>query len=346
MQGKIIIVLALTLATVIFIPLYWATESGREAAAITGPEFQPTAATFLSSEQGQTIFEQKCMACHSIGQGNLVGPDLKGVIDLREREWLIRFIVSPEKLIAEGDPLARQLVEEYGGIEMPNMGLSEPEAEEVLAYIDAQSGGESLTPSPAQDAEKPTTVPVTTPEAEKPAATVPATTPGQDRETPVPIPSEEPAPTEETAPSPRGDASAGRAIFTGTIALQNGGAACLSCHNINGIGALGGGAVGKDLTEAYATFGEQGLTSILRTTPFPMMTEIYAEKPLTDDENAHLLAFLQETSTSQQITSSQRPFIFIVISIVGCLIIVGVLQLIWRGRLPGVRQSLVKGGSK
>ncbi len=90
--------------------------------------------------QGQAIFEQSCKSCHSIGGGRLVGPDLKSVTERRERDWLIRFIVSPDELIAQGDPLAKQLVEEYG-IPMPNMGLSQSEAEEVLAYIEAQSGG-------------------------------------------------------------------------------------------------------------------------------------------------------------------------------------------------------------
>jgi mono/diheme cytochrome c family protein len=162
-----------------------------------------------------------------------------------------------------------------------------------------------------------------------------------------------PSPAEETeekgearAAVPVGNARMGRDIFVGKTPLQNGGAACLSCHNINGIGALGGGTVGKDLTEAYATFGEQGLTSILRTTPFPMMTEIYAEKPLTDDETAHLLAFLGESRDTKQLTSGQSPFIFILIGIIGLLLIVIILQTIWRGRLSGVRQSLVKGGSK
>ncbi len=100
-----------------------------------------------ATEVGQAIFEQSCKSCHSIGGGRIVGPDLKGVVERRERDWLVRFIVSPDKLIAQGDPIAKQLVEQYG-TPMPNMGLSEQEAEQALAYIEAQSGEPQSSPSP------------------------------------------------------------------------------------------------------------------------------------------------------------------------------------------------------
>ncbi len=266
------------------------------------PQLPPPPTTTTPTEVGQVIFEQKCKSCHSIGGGRIVGPDLKGITERRERDWLIRFIVSPDELIAQGDPLAKQLVEEYG-IPMPNTGLSPPEAEEILVYIEAQSRGEPSALPPEQD-------------------------------------------TEQIAPVPIGDASMGRDIFIGKTPLNNGGTACLSCHNVSGIGALGGGSMGKDLTGAYSVIGEQGLTSILKTQPFPLMKEIYAEQPLTDDEIAHLVVFLQEASSSGEPTPVQSPRIFIIISIVGFLLVLGIFQLLWRRRLSGVRQPMVKGGSK
>ncbi|MDP2731195.1 MAG: c-type cytochrome [Dehalococcoidales bacterium] len=251
--------------------------------------------------QGQLIFEQKCQGCHSIGGGRMVGPDLKDVSSRRDRDWLISFITSPDTLIAQGDEIASQLVQEYG-MEMPNMGLSKEEATAVLAYIETQSAA-----GPAQKSEEETAL------------------------TPVLI---------------SADTGMGRDIFTGNIALRNGGAACISCHNVNGIAALGGGSMGKDLTAAYSTFGEAGLTSVLKPVPFPIMKEAYSGKPLTDDEIAHLVAFLREISDARQEPSTSSPVGFIVIGIAGFLVIAGILQLIWRGRLSGVRQLLVKGGSR
>ena len=273
------------------------------------PPPSPTVAT--STGQGQAIFEQKCESCHSIGGGRLVGPDLKGVTEQRERDWLIRLIVSPERLIEQGDPIAEQLVAEYG-ISMPNLGLSDNDAEEVLAYIAAQSDGEPSPPPPEQDTD--------------------GVTPEQD--------------IDKSSALPKGDASTGRSIFTGSVPLRNGGIACISCHSISGAGAIGGGTVGGDLTEAYSTLGESGLIPLLETTPFPIMTEIYAEKPLADDEIAHLVAFMQKVSGGREAGPAQSPLIFIIISVIGLLIVAGIFQLLWRRRLSGVRQPMVKGGSK
>jgi len=86
--------------------------------------------------QGQAIFENTCMMCHTIGGGILIGPDLKDVTSRRNRDWLISFITSPDQLVAQEDPLAIQLVEEYGGMLMPNFGLSAEEAEAALIYIE------------------------------------------------------------------------------------------------------------------------------------------------------------------------------------------------------------------
>lgn len=254
-----------------------------------------------ANDEGRLIFGQKCQVCHSIGGGRMIGPDLKDISSRRDRAWLVSFITSPETLIAQEDPIASQLVEEYGS-EMPNMGLTEQEAARVLEYIETESGAE---PSPISKEET--------------------------EEAPVPV---------------SADTGEGRDIFTGKIALQNDGTACLTCHNVNGITALGGGSLGKDLTVAYSTFGEAGLTSVLETVPFPVMKEAYSGKPLTDDEIAHLVVFLQETSDAPKEELSPFPIAFIGIGIAGFLVIAGVLQFIWRGRLSGVRQLLVKGGSR
>jgi len=46
---------------------------------------------------GKALFEAKCGACHSVGGGPKVGPDLKGVVARRGKEWTILAIVDPAK---------------------------------------------------------------------------------------------------------------------------------------------------------------------------------------------------------------------------------------------------------
>ncbi|MGE5620551.1 MAG: c-type cytochrome [Sphingomonadaceae bacterium] len=95
-----------------------------------------TGATSGSPEtvKGKAIFDQKCAACHTVGGGRKAGPDLKGVADKRPRDWLVRMIVEPDKLIASGDATVQQLVREYG-MPMPNVGVSQQDAEAILAFL-------------------------------------------------------------------------------------------------------------------------------------------------------------------------------------------------------------------
>jgi hypothetical protein len=47
----------------------------------------PAAAAPASAREGEQIFVEKCTACHTIGKGRLVGPDLSGVTTRREESW-------------------------------------------------------------------------------------------------------------------------------------------------------------------------------------------------------------------------------------------------------------------
>ena len=46
--------------------------------------------------KGKLDFESKCLACHSIGGGPKLGPDLYGVTKRRDDGWLKRWLKSPE----------------------------------------------------------------------------------------------------------------------------------------------------------------------------------------------------------------------------------------------------------
>jgi cytochrome c551/c552 len=82
---------------------------------------------------------QQCKACHTIGGGKLVGPDLKGITERREEVWLIKFIQNSQELIQSGDELAIQVFNENMKIPMPAHNLTDDQVRGVLAYI--ASGG-------------------------------------------------------------------------------------------------------------------------------------------------------------------------------------------------------------
>jgi len=96
----------------------------------------------LLAQDGPGLFQQKCAACHTIGKGRLVGPDLKNITLSKERSWLVSFIHSSQTVIQSGDPDAKAIFEEYNRILMPDAGLTDAEIEAVLNYIETASSGE------------------------------------------------------------------------------------------------------------------------------------------------------------------------------------------------------------
>ena len=76
---------------------------------------------------GQEVFNAKCSACHTIGGGRRVGPDLSGLTDRRSGEWINKFIISPQSVISGGDAVAKALLAEYSNIMMPDQALSDSE---------------------------------------------------------------------------------------------------------------------------------------------------------------------------------------------------------------------------
>lgn len=94
-------------------------------------------------EPGEQIFQTTCFACHTIGGGRLVGPDLAGVHERRSQEWLERFVASSQSMIKDGDAEAAALFEEFNRVPMPDSFLSEERIRQVLSYIKSQSSNQT-----------------------------------------------------------------------------------------------------------------------------------------------------------------------------------------------------------
>jgi nitrite reductase (NO-forming) len=93
--------------------------------------------------RGKQDFESKCFACHSMGQGRKLGPDLAGVTKHRSTQWLTRWLKDPEAML-KSDPDAKKLLQEYNNIPMPDQSLSDAEIRQYIKYFqwyDAQPAG-------------------------------------------------------------------------------------------------------------------------------------------------------------------------------------------------------------
>jgi protein SCO1/2 len=93
----------------------------------------------LDIDKGKYLFATRCAACHTIGNGDKVGPDLLGVASVRELAWLRRIITEPDKLIEEKDPIATSLFKKYREIRMPRLGLPEADVDTLIEYMKLQN---------------------------------------------------------------------------------------------------------------------------------------------------------------------------------------------------------------
>jgi protein SCO1/2 len=85
--------------------------------------------------RGAYLFRTRCQSCHSIGEGDSLGPDLAGVVASRPAAWLARWIREPDKMIAERDPAALAIMARYRDLPMPNLGLGEAETSDVIDFM-------------------------------------------------------------------------------------------------------------------------------------------------------------------------------------------------------------------
>jgi mono/diheme cytochrome c family protein len=246
------------------------------------------------ADDGAAIFSAKCSACHTIGKGKTVGPDLKGITSKEPHDWLVKWVSSPSAMVKSGDPTATQLVKQYP-LQMPDLGLSSSDVEAVLGYIAQQSGGAAGGASSA---------------AQAPAVAFPA-----------------------------GDSVRGRELFVGGARFKNGGAPCMSCHSISGIGALGGGTLGPDLSGAYQKYGgTEGLEAFISGLPTPTMNAVWSRNPLTPQEIADVTAFIKEASVAERPLNSIGRLA--VLAVIGLIIIGAIIGTVWRRRLLSVRIAM------
>ncbi len=88
-----------------------------------------------AEDPAKELFSVQCGACHTIGKGKLVGPDLRGVAERRDEAWLLKFIKSSQTMVNAGDPIATQLFEEFNKTPMPDPPYSEEQIRQIVEWI-------------------------------------------------------------------------------------------------------------------------------------------------------------------------------------------------------------------
>ena len=141
-------------------------------------------------------------------------------------------------------------------------------------------------------------------------------------------------------PGAAGDADRGRNLFQGSKQFRDEGPPCLSCHSIAGIGALGGGQLGPDLTGAWEKYGrDQGIAAALATLPFPTMRPLFTDRPLTPEEQADIAAFLKRASGADR--PGDAVWQLVLLGLGGAGLAVVLAFVLWPRRRLVVRRTIV-----
>ena len=252
-----------------------------------------SAAIAQDVKEGEKLFKQVCVACHTIGQGRLIGPDLANVHKRRPMSWLIQFIQSSQSVIKKGDPYAQALFEEYNRMVMPDQQFSADQIRAIISYIAENSPG-----GPGH-----------------------AATGG--------VSLEQGKPMSEASMS---DIERGKNLFQGIEPFSHRGPSCNSCHNVNVSEVLAGGALAKDLTDVYSRLREAGIKAILHSPPFPAMKQAYTSRSLTEEEIFALTAFLAQVdreAKGQQRPVRSYLFLLFALGLGGALILLLIFGGAW-----------------
>jgi len=97
-------------------------------------------------DRGEYTFRNHCAACHTVGEGDRIGPDLAGVTRNRQRAWLQKYLLAPDKVLASGDPIATKLFEKFKRVPMPNLALSPDDVSVILEFLDQQEKSGTAAP--------------------------------------------------------------------------------------------------------------------------------------------------------------------------------------------------------
>lgn len=247
------------------------------------------------AQDGEQLFQQ-CKACHTIGQGKLLGPDLLDISKKQDKEWIKNFIKSSQTMIKNGDPAAVAIFEEFNKLIMIDYNWPDADIEAVIKYIDSFS-----TP----DAE-----------GEAPVAMSDSLKAAKEAEFLASIDTDD-------------NEAKGKALFDGSRNFKNGGAACISCHHVNTTGIMQGGLLAKDLTNSFSRIGGfAGIKGIIAFPPYPAMKDAYAHAQITEDESIQLQVFLMRADKKVAVTETS-VFDLMKKGIIGAVVLLITISLVW-----------------
>ena len=145
-------------------------------------------------------------------------------------------------------------------------------------------------------------------------------------------------------PFTKEDIELGRQYFTGEASFDKGGASCMSCHHVGGLGGFGGGRLGPDLTKVYERYGDRKkLAAWLSAPATETMAPTFRDHPMDMEEILPLVAFFEHTAKTQQEEPMTSMFLFLLLAAIGAGVLLAIAGRLWSFRFRAVRKPLTEG---
>lgn len=105
-----------------------------------------------SANQGETLFKQNCMVCHSMGADKITGPGMLGIMTrVPSRDWMSKYIKNNNALYKSGDTYSIK-INNYDASAMPIFStLSDEEINNIIAYIEQNDPSVAMSKKYASD---------------------------------------------------------------------------------------------------------------------------------------------------------------------------------------------------
>lgn len=243
---------------------------------LTGAAFSPA-----FSEEAGKLFQAKCASCHTVGKGQLVGPDLSNV-----KDWEVsKLSAAVNRMQSMAGPMSQEEVDSLTNY----LKSSNPEAPPAASSAVSKDSISAVQNGSGAPVQKDASVPVGASQADVPAVA------SKDDMTDL-------AQKNGKEPSP-GIAEDGEKYFTGEKAFSNGGLSCIACHSSKD----SHGALGPSLDKIGDKMNEAALVTACRLTPYKVMKATYEKHPLTDQEAADVAKYL--VSSESKNGRAESPFV-------------------------------------
>lgn len=266
------------------------------------------------------LFDEFCADCHSIGEGDMKGPDLLGVERKHNDLWLLKFIRSAKTMISNGDKKAIDIWTKFEKQKMPNTKLSDLEIKSIIKYIGSlnKTKIEAVVSS-------------------KPKINKSKSSNGTNNEIDILIAKVnqyevniknlekkidlilEYDKKSFSARITDEEINKGKELFEGKRSFTNKVPACVTCHNTFKIDTLNWNPSAVDVARVYSVGNNNDMTNIIINPVSDKMKSVLKNHKLTDDESFYLTAFLQNIVKTGLKEPREIPK-NLIIFIVACLI--------------------------